>query len=63
MFNKTYEVRLTYYFLGGGRPKTDIYRIKEKNSDRAIIAAKAKFYDSIGYPLPDGKLEISYCRV
>ena len=60
---KLYEVRLTYFFDEGGRPKSDIFRVKAKDSDMAVLAAKTEFYDSMGYPTPDGKLEISYCVI
>ena len=63
MFTKLYEVRLTFIFDEGGRPKSQIYRVKAKNSDTAILAAKKEFYDFLGYPTPDGKLEISYCVI
>lgn len=63
MFTELYEVRLTFIFDKGGAPKSQVYKVKAKDSDTAILAAKEKFYDSLGYPIPDGKLEIDYCII
>lgn len=61
-FTRTYEIRLTYFFDRGGRPKSELYRVKAKDENMAILAAKTELYDSIGYPTPDGKLEIDFCN-
>lgn len=63
MCTKLYEIRLTFIFDDGGPTKSKIYRIKASNSDMAVDAAKTEFYDFLGYPTPDGKLEISYCVI
>ena len=50
MFTKLYEVRLTFIFDEGGRPKSQIYRVKAKNGDTAILAAKRNFMISSAIP-------------
>lgn len=60
-FTHTYEIRLTYLFDKGGT-KSAVYKVKAKDENMAILAAKTELYDTIGYPTPDGKLEIDYCN-
>lgn len=65
MFNATnlYEVRLTYLFGNGGRPKSEVLTVRAENGNIAICHAKNKFYDSLGCPIPDGHLKLDYiCR-